>query len=57
MRYWLAYLIAPALVLTGYRFDKSWRHAERGPKALVYRLCCTFAANHIADTVSPYLSR
>lgn len=57
MRYWTAYLIAPVLVVTGYRFDKSWRHAERGYKAMFYRLCCTFVANGIADSVSPFLSR
>jgi hypothetical protein len=34
--------------LTGYRFDKSFRHAETGWKALVYRCCSTVKANGLA---------
>lgn len=31
------YIAAPIMRATGYRFDKSWRHAEHGFKAFVYR--------------------
>ncbi len=43
------YLVAPILLLTGWRFDKTWRWAESGPKAWFYRVCCTFHANMIVD--------
>lgn len=47
----LAITIITGLVvsLTRYRFDTSWRHANSGPKAWFYQLCCAFAANDIAD--------
>jgi hypothetical protein len=43
-----AYLIAPALKLTGYRFDKSWRHAQSGFKYWFYMFCNTVKANQLA---------
>ena len=44
----LPMVIAPVMRMTGYRFDKSFRHAERGPKAWVYRVCWTVGANYRA---------
>ena len=46
-----AMVLAPILASTGYRFDKSWRHAEFGPKAWFYRLCNTPTANRMADHI------
>ena len=43
-------IVAPILLLTGWRFDKTWRHAEFGPKSWAYRWAiCTFKANILAD--------
>lgn len=39
---------------TEYRFDSTWRHADTGYKAAFYRVCCTFAANYIADDAQPF---
>jgi hypothetical protein len=43
------YVVGPVLALTGYRFDKTWRWAEHGPKRWCYDVCCTFLANISAD--------
>jgi hypothetical protein len=51
-RYTVTVAIAQHIRATGYRFDKSWRHAETGDKAAAYERCCTFAANDIADNPS-----
>jgi len=45
------YVVAPILALTGYRFDKTWRWAERGPKRWFYAVCCTFLANNAAERI------
>lgn len=45
----LAHAIAPVLRLTGFRFDKSYRHADCGWKAIVYRVVSTVGANTVAD--------
>ena len=37
MRELTATLIAPVLRATGYRFDKTWRQANTGLKAFVFR--------------------
>ena len=47
-----ATLLAPVLALTGYRFDKSWRWADRGAKALTYRYVSTVVANIKADRLA-----
>lgn len=47
------WLVACVLAMTGYRFDKSWRWAETGPRAWVYRyVVCTFLANGRADRMT-----
>ena len=45
MRDTLAIIITPVLKLTGFRFSKEYRHAERGFKAFVYRNVNTVQAN------------
>lgn len=45
----LTHLIVPTLKITGFRFDKSYRHAETGWKAFVYRRVSTIGANSLAD--------
>ena len=45
MRNLLGIIITPALVITGYRFDKSFRHAECGWKAIVYKHVDVVGAN------------
>ena len=37
MRNFTASIAAPILKATGYRFDKSWRQADTGAKAFVFR--------------------
>jgi hypothetical protein len=51
IRWWLTpFIVGPVLALGGWRFDKTWRHAEHGPKAWVYAyVLCTFRANWVAD--------
>lgn len=48
-RYDLTVKTALAIRRTGYRFDKTWRHASEGYQARFYARCCTFAANIMAD--------
>ena len=47
-----AIVLSPALALTGYRFDKSFRWADSGYKAWVYRTVSTIRANYYADRLS-----
>ena len=43
-------LILSAMINSGMRFDKSWRHAETGPKAAFYELIgSTFLLNIEAE--------
>lgn len=49
LRWILTVLVGLTLKPFAWRFDRSWRHAEHGPKAWFYRACCTFAANGMAD--------
>lgn len=37
MREIAATIVAPLLKATGYRFDKSWRQADKGFKAFTFR--------------------
>lgn len=51
MREFTATLVAPILRVTGYRFGKVWRKADRGFKAFVFaRVLNTTVANLKADT-------
>jgi hypothetical protein len=43
-----AYLIAPALMLTGFRFSKEYRHGVSRFHRAVYAAVDTVGANHIA---------
>ena len=45
MRDMIANLIAPVMVVTGFRFSKEYRRAECGWKAFVYRNVNTVHAN------------
>ena len=45
MRDMIANLIAPVMVVTGFRFSKEYRRAEHGWKAFVYRNVNTVHAN------------
>lgn len=47
-----ALCLSPALALTGYRFDKSFRWAESGYKAWIYRAVSTISANYYADRLN-----
>lgn len=47
----IAAIIAPLMTLTGFRFSKDYRRADRGVKAIVYRLIDTVGANQIANGV------
>ncbi len=48
----LALIISPALAITGYRFDKTWRWADTGYKAWTYRILSTISANAYADRLA-----
>lgn len=55
--------VAERIRKTGFRFDKSWRHADinsadlmEASKAAFYEKCCTFAANDIADDPTTFES-
>jgi len=44
-----AYMIAPLLKVTGYRFGKDWRHGDTATKYFIYEyLLCTVKANTLA---------
>ena len=43
-----AAILAPIMAVTGYRISKAHRQNE----TLLYRLCFTVLANHIADEIS-----
>lgn len=47
-----AAIIAPLMTVTGFRFSKGYRRADRGLKALVYRLVDTVGANRLAGVRS-----
>jgi len=52
MRQLTAYIAAPVLTVTGYRFSKAWRHGDTAFKGFVYEhLLCTVKANIAADTL------
>jgi hypothetical protein len=58
MRYLLARIAAVVMAVTGYRFDKSFRHAEQGWRAATYRvLGSTVMANYYADDVCAFFVR
>lgn len=44
----VAYLIAPALMITGFRFSKDYRWGVSRFHRAVYAICNTVAANSIA---------
>ena len=48
MRTVTAYLIAPVLILSGWRFSKAFRHGSTRTHRLVYRLVDTVRANRLA---------
>ena len=43
-----AYLIAPVLMITGFRFSKDYRHGTTRLHRLVYAMTNTVTANHVA---------
>ena len=43
-----AYLIAPVLMVTGFRFSKDYRHGISRFHRMVYTCVNTVSANHIA---------
>ena len=52
MRQLTAYIAAPLLALTGYRFSKDWRREDGTTKAFIYEhLLSTVTANIAADTL------
>tara|TARA_A200000159_G_scaffold107843_1_gene100573 strand:- start:2169 stop:2411 length:243 start_codon:yes stop_codon:yes gene_type:complete len=52
MRQLTAYISAPLLTFTGYRFSKAWRCEDGTAKNFVYEhLLCTVKANITADTL------
>lgn len=45
-----AHFVGHIIRHTRFRFDKSWRHNERGLKGVVYTYCLsTVGANYVAD--------
>jgi hypothetical protein len=48
MRTLTAYLIAPIMKITGFRFGKSYRHGASAYHRAVYAMLNTVTANHIA---------
>jgi hypothetical protein len=53
MRLTAAYIAAPILAATGFRFSKDYRWGTTVAKRAVYRMLDTVAANHIANAVRP----
>lgn len=53
MRTFNAYLISPALAITGFRFSKDYRWGISFGHRMVYRLVSTVVANLLADVISP----
>lgn len=53
MRTMTAYLIAPALVATGFRFSKNFRWGTTLSHRVVYALVWTTFANQLADMIRP----
>jgi|TARA_R110000796_G_scaffold140433_1_gene256630 hypothetical protein len=52
MRILSAYIAAPFIAITGYRFSKAWRCEDGTVKNFVYEhLLCTVKANITADTL------
>lgn len=52
MRHLNAYIAAPLLAVTGYRFSKAWRCEDGTTKAFIYEhLISTVTANIAADTL------
>ena len=47
MRTILAYLISPALMLSGFKFSKAYRHGATLKHRAVYRLVDVVKANHL----------
>ena len=56
MRELTAYIAAPLLTATGYRFSKAWRCEDGTAKAFIYEhLISTVTANIAADTLKAKL--
>lgn len=56
MRQFNAYIAAPLLTVTGYRFSKAWRCEDGTAKAFIYdHLLSTVTANIAADTLKAKL--
>lgn len=52
MRQFTAYIAAPLLAVTGYRFSKAWRCEDGTAKAFIYEhVLSTVTANIAADTL------
>jgi hypothetical protein len=52
MRQLTAYIAAPLLTVTGYRFSKAWRWEDGTAKAFIYEhVLSTVTANIAADTL------
>ena len=51
MRTATAYLLAPIMKLTGFRFSKAYRHGATAGHRLVYRCVNTVTANLLAETL------
>ena len=52
MRTLTAYLIAPALAITGFRFSKAFRRGETMACRIVFALVSTVQANIAADKLA-----
>ena len=54
MRTAAAYLIAPILAITGFRFSKDYRWGTTLRHRVIYACVSTVAANLLADTLRPF---
>lgn len=53
MRQTAAYLLAPMLAITGFRFSKDYRWGVSAFHRAVYACVNTVSANLLADTIKP----
>ena len=52
MRKATAWIVAPIMAITGYRFGKEYRGGVTAWKRIVWAVCSTVTANYAADRIS-----
>lgn len=51
----VAWMVAPVLALTGYRFSRALRHGDTKWHRLIYKMCNTVASNKIAGLLFSFI--